>query len=296
MGEVDWNNGIFLQAPGKVAPLDALKAIDKMIEMGAAADPKLLKDAALAHHKAIGSISGPNGVTSRADWDAVNAALGRVFASVPKAKVMAVYDQVSAITDPKVPAYMKSLVNGPDAEKAYQGFLEFKNVVEKNQVATASAPAVVPSGDKIGEAAKALSDASYPFIKDIDWLSDVYLKPLPGKTAPETLKAIDKMIVMGAKMDGNLLKAAAEAHHKTIGSIDATGVTSAADYEAVNAALGRLVASVPKSKVMDVFNAFKDIAGGGVPNNLFSTVDPLAASAAAKAFYEFKDVVQAAQR
>ena len=93
-------------------------------------------------------------MTSRADWDAVNAALGRVIASVPKAKVMAVYDSVKAITDPGVPAYMKSLVNGPDAEKAYQGFLEFKDVVEKNQVATASAPAVVPSGDKIGEAAK----------------------------------------------------------------------------------------------------------------------------------------------
>ena len=41
------------------------KNIDKMIEMGAAADPKLLKDAAEAHHKAIGSISEPNGVTSR---------------------------------------------------------------------------------------------------------------------------------------------------------------------------------------------------------------------------------------
>eukprot|EP00438_Fugacium_kawagutii_P008547 Skav223724 [mRNA] locus=scaffold2564:238166:238507:- [translate_table: standard] len=34
--EVDWNNGIFLQAPGKFQPLEALKAIDKMIEMGAA--------------------------------------------------------------------------------------------------------------------------------------------------------------------------------------------------------------------------------------------------------------------
>ncbi|CAK9004293.1 unnamed protein product [Durusdinium trenchii] len=43
--EVDWNNGIFLQAPGTFQPLNALKAIDKMIEMGAAADPKLLKAA-----------------------------------------------------------------------------------------------------------------------------------------------------------------------------------------------------------------------------------------------------------
>merc|ERR1712037_894879 len=138
--EVDWNNGIFLQAPGKVQPLDALKAIDKMIEMGAAADPKLLKDAALAHHKAIGSISGPNGVTSKADWEAVNAALGRVFASVPEASVMDVYNAVSDITDPGAPAYLKSLVNGADADKAYAAFLEFKDVVKKNQV---SAPGPV---------------------------------------------------------------------------------------------------------------------------------------------------------
>ena len=30
--EVDWNNGIFLQAPGKFQPLKALTAIDKMID------------------------------------------------------------------------------------------------------------------------------------------------------------------------------------------------------------------------------------------------------------------------
>ncbi|CAK8986142.1 unnamed protein product [Durusdinium trenchii] len=294
--EVDWNNGIFLQAPGKFQPLKALKAIDKMIDMGAAADPKLLKAAAEAHHKAIGSISGPNGVTSRADWDAVNAALGRVVASVPKAKVMDVYNSVKDITDPGVPAYMKSLVNGADAEAAYKGFLEFKDVVEKNQVTAASAPASVPTGDKIGVAAKALSDASYPFLKEVDWLSDVYLKPLPDTTAPKVMKAIDKMIVMGSQMDGNLLKAAAAAHHKAIGSIDAKGVTSAADYEAVNAAIGRIVASVPKATVMDVYNSMAAVVDGSVPTNMFSKVNPLDAVAAAKGFYTFKDVVEAAQR
>merc|ERR1712073_285322 len=120
--------------------------------------------------------------------------------------------------------------------------------------------------------------------------SDLFMKPLPGASASQALKAVDKAIVMGSAMDGNLLKAAAEAHHKAIGSINGNGVTSAADYEAVNAALGRVVASVPTSKVMDVFNAFKDIVGGSIPNQMFSMVDPLAASAAAKAFYEFKDV------
>jgi len=267
-----------------------------MIALGAAADPKLLAAAAEAHHKAIGSISGPNGVTSRADWDNVNAALGRVFASVPESMMMDVYNSVSAITDSKVPAYMKSLVNGADAEKAYAGLLAFKDVVKKNQVTQAGAPAVVPSGDSIGQAAKQLSEQSYPFLKEVNWLSDIYLKPLPGATAQKTLKAIDKAIVMGAKADGNLLKAAAEAHHKAIASIDASGVTSAADYEAVNAALGRVVASVPKKMVMDVYNAFGNVVDGSVPNNMFQGVNPLDASAAAKAFYQFKDVVQAAQR
>merc|ERR1712139_485862 len=228
--------------------------------------------------KAIGSISGPNGVTSKADWEGVTAALGRVFASVPESTVMNVYNSVSSITDSGVPAYLKSTVNGADAEKAYAGFLEFKDVVKKNQVASAGPTASVPSGDKIGEAAKKLSDASYPFLKEVDWLSDLYNKPLPGGTAQQAIKAV------------------AEAHHKAIGSIDGQGVTSAADFEAVAAALGRVVASVPTSKTMDVYNAWAGIVNGAVPNKLFSTVNPLDANAAAKAFYDFKDVVKASQR
>ena len=290
-----WNSGVYLQAPGKFQPLDALKAIDKMIVMGAQADPKLLKAAAEAHHKTIGSASGASGVTSQADWEAVNAALGRVFASVPESTVMDVYNSVSSITDSGVPAYLKSTVNGADAEKAYSAFLAFKDVVKKNQVSSPGPAAAAPSGDSIGAAAKKLSDASYPFMKSVDWTSDIFLKPLPGVSAKDALKAVDKAIVMGAAADGNALKAAAEAHHKAIGSIDAKGVTSAADYEAVNAALGRVVASVPTSKVMDVYNAFAKIVPGPVPNKMFSMADPLAANAAAKAFYEFKDVVKAAR-
>merc|ERR1712039_258718 len=161
----------------------------------------------------------------------------------------------------------------------------FKDVVKKNQVSApgpvaTAAPAKYAS---IDAAAKSLSDASYPFMKGADWTSSLYLKPLPGATAKDALKAIDKAIVMGSSIDGNLLKAAA-AHHKAIGSIDAKGVTSAADYAAVNAALGKIVASVPKSKVMDVFNAFKDVVGPTIPNNMFALADPLAASQAAKAF------------
>ena len=73
-------------------------------------------------------------------------------------------------------------------------------------------------------------------------------------------------------------------------------MTSAADYQAVNAALGRSVASVPKSKAMDGYHAWAEIVIAAVTNKLFSTLDPLDAQAAAKAFYEFKDVVKAAQQ
>jgi len=169
--------------------------------------------------------------------------------------------------------------------------------VYKEQVALAGPTSTKPFGTEpvaIGKAAKKLSDASYPFLKSVDWTSDIYLKPLPGVSAKDALKAIDKAIVMGAAMDGNALKAAAEAHHKAIGKIDAKGVTSAADFEAVNSALGRVFASVPTSKVMDVYNAFAKIVPNEVPNMLFSGVDPLKANAAARAFYEFKDVVKAA--
>merc|ERR1711956_137241 len=209
--------------------------------------------------------------------------------------VMDVYDSVSSITDSAVPAYLKSLVNAGDADAAYSAFLTFKDVVKKNQVASAGASASSPSGDTIGNAAKKLSDAAYPFLKEVDFTSDLFIKPLPGASAAKVLKAVDKAIVMGSAMDGNLLKAAA-AHHKAIGSIDGQGVTSAADFEAVNAALGRAVASVPTSKVMDVYNAFASVVDPSIPNKLFSTVNAADANAAAKAFYEFKDVVKAAQR
>merc|ERR1711948_199021 len=141
-------------------------------------------------------------------------------------------------------------------------FLEFKDAVKASQVATAGPSATSPSGDAIGTAAEKLSTASYPFLKSVDWLSPIYLKPLPGVSATQALKAVDKAIVMGSAMDGNLLKAAAEAHHKAIGSIDGKGVTSAADFEAITAALGRALASAPTSKVMDVYNAFAGQRGG----------------------------------
>merc|ERR1711915_923957 len=101
---------------------------------------------------------------------------------------------------------------------------EFKDVVKANPI-TPSAAAPV-SNPAIDAAAGKLSSAAYPFLKDVDWTSDLSLKPLPGASPQQVLKAIDKALVMGSAMDGAALKEAAEAHHKAIGSTDGSLVTT----------------------------------------------------------------------
>merc|ERR1719436_176355 len=145
--------------------------------------------------------------------------------------------------------------------------------------------------DEIGNAAKKLSDASYPFLKDINWNSGLALTKPGSASAGDWLKAIDKAIVMGASMDSKLLKAAVDAHHKAIGSAS-SGVTSKADFEAINAALGRAIASVPESKVMDVYDSFSKLVSSEVPGYLMATVKEADAKAAYAALMHFKDVVK----
>eukprot|EP00401_Gymnodinium_catenatum_P047261 CAMPEP_0117554544 /NCGR_PEP_ID=MMETSP0784-20121206/50810_1 /TAXON_ID=39447 /ORGANISM="" /LENGTH=69 /DNA_ID=CAMNT_0005351715 /DNA_START=12 /DNA_END=218 /DNA_ORIENTATION=- len=66
------------------------------------------------------------------------------------------------------------------------------------------------------------------------------------------------------------------AHAKAIEGVDAKGVLSQADFEAVNTGLGKAIASVPERTVMDVYNAMAKLVGSSpVPNYLFSKVNPL---------------------
>jgi len=294
--EIDWNSYIFNLKPGSASAIDWLKAIDKAIVMGNAMDAELLKRATIAHSVAIRSIDA-NGVPTLGDYTIINAALGRLVASVPEDTVMDVYNAFALPLPKEVPEYMMSKVNADDAKAAYAAFLEFKDVVKSHPIRAVDpglsgvAPAKLA---KIDAAAKVLSEKSYPFIKDIDWTSDLYQKPLPGAGPKEMLKAVDKALIMGAAMDPRLLKEAGEAHHKAILSIDKNGVTSAADYAAINSGIGKLIASVPKAQVLDVFNSFKDLAGPVVPGNLYTTVNnPGDAVAAYNAFWQFKDVVLA---
>merc|ERR1711963_119002 len=71
---------------------------------------------------------------------------------------------------------------------------------------------------------------------------------------------------MGATMDPTLLKAGVAAHHKAVGSVSqAKPVLSQADFEAVNAAIGRMIASVPESQTMDLYNTFAALVSPNVP-------------------------------
>lgn len=300
MKEVKWDSYVYNLKPGGSATAgDWAKAVDKAIEMGAAMDPKLLKAGVQAHHKAIGSLTGNNLVLSKADFESINAAIGRMIASVPESKTMAVYDAFSALVGADVPAYLMSTVNEADAKKAYGALMDFKDAVKANPI-TATAPETPAAlSGKLGAidgAAAKLSAASYPFIQSVDWSSDLYSRPLPGASPLAVTKAIDKALVMGASIDSKLLKEAAEAHHKALNGMDSKLVATQADYTAVNAALGKVFASVPTSQVMDTYNAFAKVVDGSVPAKLFSTVNPLEAVRSYDALVEFTNVVKAAQR
>merc|ERR1711977_493100 len=134
-----------------------------------------------AHHKAIGSAG--SGGTAQADFEAINAALGRMIASVPESKTMAVYDAFSKVVSPDVPKYLMGTVKEADAKAAYAALMDFKDVVKAHPItpAAASTPAALSAKlSGIDGAAGKLATAAYPLIKDVDWTSDLALKPLPG--------------------------------------------------------------------------------------------------------------------
>ncbi|CAK0823591.1 unnamed protein product [Prorocentrum cordatum] len=240
----------------------------------------------------------PIGYT-KAQLMAINAALGRMIAPVPESTTMGVYSAVGGLMGPKVPACLMSTVKESDARAAYNAFIDFTQVVKANPI-TPSAPTSSVSGSaasSIAAAADELSAAAYPFVEDIDWTSDLYSKPTLGADPQKVAKAIGNMITMGAAMDGASLKEADIAHVKAIGGMDAKGVLLQSDFAPINAGLGKAVASVPTSKVMDVYNSMAQGVGSpGVPNKLSSTENPADAQAARGALLEFKDVAKAAQR
>jgi len=291
--EVNWNSGLALKNPGTASAGDWTKAIAKAIDMGASMDAGLLKAGVEAHHKAIGSMDGKL-VTSQKDYEGILAAVGRMIASVPEDKTMAVYNDFGKLVDPAVPKYLMGTVKESDASAAYNALMEFKDVVKAHPITPKSVSAA--SKPDVDAAAGKLADASYNFLKGVDWTSTVAIQPTGFTGTPvELTKAIDKALVMGAAMDGGALQEAAAAHVAAINGMDAKGVATKGDYQAILAGLGKAIASVPTSKVMDVYNSFGKLVSPQVPKYLMSTVNSADAVDAYKGLMEFKDVVKASR-
>jgi len=295
MTQVDWNDPTYWMVPGGDA-VSWTKTTAKIIDHGVAMDAELVKAGCEAHHAAIGSLPS-NGVCSEAELTAINAAIGRMIASVPESKTMDVYNSVSALVDTKVPAYLMSKVNEADAKKAYEALVKFTEVVKANPI-TPSTPVTTVSSEaasSIDAAATKLGEAAYPFMKGVDWTDGLWGKTVPG-SPQKTLKAVDKMIVMGAKMDSAALKEAAMAHVKAIEGMDKNGVLTQKDFDAINAGIGKTVASVSKTDVMDVYDAIRNLVKPvGIPAYVLSKQNPMDALGAYNAFMGFKDTVRSAQ-
>eukprot|EP00440_Ansanella_granifera_P023577 gb/GFBE01025599.1/.p1 GENE.gb/GFBE01025599.1/~~gb/GFBE01025599.1/.p1 ORF type:complete len:396 (+),score=116.73 gb/GFBE01025599.1/:1-1188(+) len=296
MTQVDWNSPEYWIPPGADAMTWA-KAIATIIDHGSSMDMELVKKGCWAHHDAIKDLPS-TGICSEAELTAMNAAIGRMIASAPQEKTMAVYDAVKPLIDPKVAPYLMSKVNEEDAKAAYAALVKFTEVVKANPITPSSPATTVSAGSasSIGEAAGKLAGASYPFMKGIDWLDGLWGQTVP--TNPQkTLRAIDKMIVMGAQMDSAALKEAGMAHVKAIQNMDDKAMMTEEDYKAILAGIGKTVASVPAASVMDVYNSMGGlVTSPGIPQHVYGKQNPKDALDAYMAFMEFKDTVRAAQQ
>lgn len=288
--EVNWNDDRFLTLPG-ATPDAVAKAIAKTLEMGAAMDGKAVKTGVKAHSDAIASINS-EGVTSKADFQKINAAIGHMIASAGEAKTMAVFDAWKGLVPSEAPEFLRTTgkITKQDASAAYSALMEFAGVVKAEaSLAGAAAPAM-RTPDGIDAAAKSLSEAAYPLVKEVNWNADYFAK-LPSTDPPKVLQAVKKALDHGAAMDPAYLKEGALAHARAIGKVDANGVLPMDDFVAINSAIGHMFASAGATKSMNTYNAFKGLVSSQVPEYLMSTVNPADAKKAYTALLEFKDVV-----
>jgi len=134
-------------------------------------------------------------------------------------------------------------------------------------------------------------------MKGVDWTDNLWAMAPPGKSAQEVLKVVDTMIMMGSKMDWAALQEAARAHANAIEGMDAKGVLTTGDFEAILSGLGKAISSVPEKTVMNVYNQMGQLAGDGtgIPQYIYSMQNPTDALAAYLSLMDFKDTVKAAQ-
>jgi hypothetical protein len=264
--EIDWTSDGYAILP-TLGPLVMVMAIDMMMVWGAAMDPAAFKAGGLAHSMAVPNIDA-KGVASLAGFTATKMLV------VAAAALAVCHLRQSSFVPPPAGHTMPLAA----------------------AVAAAMMGAALAFADKIDDAAKTLSEASYPFMMKTGWASVVFAT-LPTLGPLEVVMAIDKMLIMGAATDLVAHKAGVLALSKAILDIDAMGVTTLADFTATNAAFGHLVASAGQQKTMDVCYA---VAKCNLGVDVGPFIEPMVkhadAGAAFSAVLEFKDVVKASLR
>jgi len=107
--------------------------------------------------------------------------------------------------------------------------MEFKDVVKASAGTGAAAPAARATPDAIDKAAKVLSKATYPLMKDVDW-NAVYYSKVPGAKAATILSAVKYALDQVALMGPTYVKEGALAHAKAISDVDGTGMLPLEDF------------------------------------------------------------------
>merc|ERR1719159_915700 len=97
---VNWNSSDYLLPPGDANPIGWAKAVGKIIDLGASMDAEMVKAGCMAHHAAMVSLpQAGGGVCTQDQMTAIYASIGRMIASAPDSKTMAVYDAVKGLVD-----------------------------------------------------------------------------------------------------------------------------------------------------------------------------------------------------
>merc|ERR1719235_1662293 len=90
-----------------------------------------------------------------------------------------------------------------------------------------------------------------------------------------------------------LIKAGCGSHRAAMTGLPKDGVCSESELTAILADIGRMIASVPEAKTMDVYNTVSALVDPKVPEYLMSKVNEKDAKAAYEALLEFVEVVKA---
>lgn len=296
--KINWgNNPIisnYLATASAKDPKGMAQAISKLLDSGLSMDPALIRAAVKAHDKAIeAALNQPGLVAPKADFAKVNEATARMIASADQKKFFALLDAFPGNKDLQMSFFSQN--DEAQAQAAYKAFEELTQAVKASSSDGANALAVqAATGGRIGDAAQKFSDATYPVAAKIDWgntkMISKYISEVSANNPKATAYAFDKVLESGLTMDPKLVTAAVAAHKQAIdGAVNNPGLMATKrDWEAVNEALARMIASADPASFKALLTTFP--GNGNLQSALFALNNPQAAK---DAFETFEKLTQA---